>query len=139
MSLAPAQAVREFATERGSLRVVVISERAPATDSIAVDTVITDTSADTASYLAEDIVDFTSLAEMNRQGDALLDVDFIDNATGAELRFPVKFSQLRAYRLLHPLEYQDGTLDERTIAMFSGLVGELRVHMTESAEAGAKQ
>lgn len=85
----------------------------------------------------ETINDFTSLVEMARSGEAILEVYFLDRWTGRELRFPLKYSELRRYLRSHPLRYQDGTPEERMVALFGDMAGNLRIRMKEpSPEKG---
>lgn len=98
----------------------------------------TDTdSADTRSGIAG-IEDFTSLAEMDREGEALLEVYLLDKGSGEELRFPLKYSHLRAYLKLRPTQYQGGSAHDRTVAMIRDMAGDFRIRMKEPVEGKDK-
>ena len=84
------------------------------------------------------IEDFTSAQEMDRDHDALLDVYFLDKGSSEELRFPLKYSDLRAYVSLRPGQYHGGSAHDRTVAMIRDLAGDFRVLMKEPADGKVK-
>ena len=86
----------------------------------------------------DSIADFTSLPGINRSGDALLQIEFYDKGDRRELRFPLRYSELRRFLLRHPLDYQAGTADERMVRLIADLAGSLRIEMRDSAKAGGK-
>lgn len=86
----------------------------------------------------EAIGDFTSLAEIRRNGDALLQVDFQDRRSGRELRFPLRYSELRRFLLQHPLDYQDGDPGERMVRLIADLAASLRIEMKDPSGTEGK-
>lgn len=84
------------------------------------------------------IEDFTSLTEMDREGEALLEVYLLDKGSGEELRFPLKYSQLRTYLKLRPIQYQGGSAHDRTVAMIRDMAGDFRIRMKDPVEGQAK-
>jgi hypothetical protein len=86
-----------------------------------------------ACLSADFLGDIASPAGICRSGDALLDVDFYDKAAMRELRFPLKYSELRRYLLKHPLAYREGTAEERAIRLIADLARHLRIEMREPA------
>lgn len=128
LSRASAQTVRESESSRGLVRITIlpVAEAGGAP------------SDSTGTPPLEAIEDFTSLAKLPRKGEALLEVYFLDHATGKELRFPLRYSELRRHLRRNPLRYQEGTLDERTVALVGDLAGALKIRMRESGKEHAK-
>lgn len=128
-SRAAAQTVRESESSRGLVRIAVVPvEGAGGAGS--------DSAGKSPSL--EAIEDFTALSRMPRHGEALLEIYFLDHATGEELRFPIKYSELRRHLRRNPLRYQEGSLDERTVSMVGDLARSLRIRMKEPGEEAEK-
>jgi hypothetical protein len=114
-------APREFRAARGEAAVTVLSEEAP---------IPAGDSADTAQAVPiASIEDFTSLQQSVPSGEALLELYYLDYATGKELRFPLKYSELRRYLALHPIAYLDADRGERNVALIQDLSEDLRIRM----------
>lgn len=125
-SAAAEGAMREYESEEGRLRIVVVAVAPP------------DAEAPGACLSAESIGDFASPSGICRSGDALLDVDFHDKAAMRELRFPLKYSELRRYLLKHPLAYREGTAEERAVRLIADLARDLRIEMRDSPQPEEK-
>lgn len=125
--------IREIESSQGWVRLSIlpIGEVPPESGSA-------DTNAAVTPSRIADIEDFTSLTEMDREGEALLEVHLLDKGSGEELRFPLKYSQLRAYLNLRPIQYQGGTAQDRTVAMIRDLAGDFRIRMKDPVEGKAK-
>lgn len=136
--------VREFESGMGSLRVTVVSvdpsgaaDPAPS-DSQPPETMPAGQPA-AACLSADSIGDFASPAGICRSGDALLHIDFHDRAARRELRFPLKYSAIRRYVLQHPLDFMEGTPEERAIRLIADLAGHLRIEMRDPPGTEAKE
>lgn len=86
----------------------------------------------------DSISDFTSLAELVREGEAEMEVYYLERGSSEELRFPLRYSELRRYLLLRPIAYGQPTAAERNVALFADLAGSLRVKMVEPADLKEK-
>lgn len=86
----------------------------------------------------EAITDFTSLSGMAREGEAMLQVTYFDKATGEELKFPLKYSELRRYLRNHPLAYRGGSLADRNVDLMGDLAGALRIKMVPPGDRAEK-
>lgn len=140
-SRVPGETVREMESDAGRVRITVVPMSAPAGVNGSVATA--DSAADTASTAAsaspfDSIGDFTSLTEMVRKGDALLQIDYYDKGAREELRFPLKYSELRRFLKKYPLRYREGTPEERTVRMIGDLAGSLRIQMKDPLVPGGK-
>ncbi len=139
---------REYESGEGRLRIAVVAvvggvpkkagkpgpDEAPASRT-GESTAASDSSAaaepSSACISAASLGDIASPAGICRSGDALLDVDFYDKAAMRELRFPLKYSELRRYLLKHPLAYREGTAEERAVRLIADLARHLRIEMRE--------
>ena len=128
-----APAYREYETSSALARIALITQGG--SDSVAHDSAAIDSAADGISL----IDDFTSLPQIDRAHEALLEAYLVDKFSGTELRFPLKYSQARDYLLLHPLDFQSGSTGERNIALLQALAGDLHVRMLETLESGGKE
>jgi hypothetical protein len=132
---AVAQTVKEFQTADGLVRI----SAAPAFtgqpgDSAEADSV----PAHRVDFTVDSLTDLTSLPNVDEWTDPLLEMYYMEYATGTELRFPAKLSQLRAFLLDHAAEYTGGTPETRSVALVRDLSRENSVHMRTPGPAGSK-
>lgn len=141
LSFAQAETRKEIASSRGLVQMTIrpMAAAAPDSEPRSADSLpgVTAAAAPDPSAI-ESIRDFTSLSEVVREGDALLEIHFLDKATGEELRFPLRYAQLRGYLLERFLDYQAGTPEERSVALIADLAGSFRIRMQEAAWPGDK-
>lgn len=128
LSLAGAETRKEIESHRGLVQMTIRPMVASAPDSVPGDTAapVSDPSA------IESIRDFTSLSEVVREGDALLEIYFLDKASGEELRFPLRYAQMRGFLLERILDYQAGSPEERSVALVADLAGSFRIRMQDA-------
>ncbi|MDB5049646.1 MAG: hypothetical protein JWO30_2717 [Fibrobacteres bacterium] len=69
---------------------------------------------------------------------ALLDVYLLEISSGEELRFPVKYPQIRAYLAQHTDELRSSPPDDLVVAMIRELSVNLCVRMKPSETGGGK-
>lgn len=141
---ADAETVREMESARGLVRITIVPLEVPPapvpadSQPLAV-TSQTGTEAPADSvHPVEAISDFTSLSEMARESEAMLQVYYFDKAAREELRFPLKYSELRRYLRNHPLGYREGTLEDRNVALMGDLAETLRIKMLTPSEMKGK-
>jgi hypothetical protein len=129
LTFANAGMEREFRTSDGFARIRWVPQAAPSSDS-----------ADNAfENLAQDSTpDLSVLIAAGDGGEALLDIYFLDLATGGELRFPVKVSNLREYCNRTGTAIEGSLPDEAVIAIVRGLSKELSVRMKSPGAGSAK-
>jgi hypothetical protein len=129
------QTIKEFQTSGGLVR--ISSAPAPIGDgqepsgSDSVQTPVPVFSVDTLTEIA-------ALPSVDERFDPLVEVYFLDHATGAELRFPAKISQFHDFLSLHASEYTGGTPDSRSVAVVRDLSRDLNVQMRTSGSGGSK-
>lgn len=138
-----AETVREMESSRGTVRITIVPMDAPAAaeaaDSLTEASSRRDPEAGADSvHPVEAITDFTSLEEMAREAEAMLQVSYFDKASREELKFPLRYSELRRYLRSHPLEFQAGSLAERNVALMGDLARALRIKMTPADGMGKK-
>lgn len=92
-----------------------------------------------ASSPLDSIADFTALSEVLRDIDALMEVQYLDRGASEEVRFPLKYSEVRRHLLLNPTRYRQNVLAERNTALFGDLARALQVQMHDPVEMGEKQ
>lgn len=142
-SAAAGGAAREYESGDGRLRITVVAVSPPEagrpspSDSSAPDPSPA-AEPPAACIAADSIGDFASPAGICRNGDALLQVDYYDKAAMRELRFPLKYSELRRYLLGHPLAYRQGTADERAVRLIADLAAHLRIEMRDPSRREEK-
>jgi hypothetical protein len=138
---AGAETVREMESSRGLVRITVVPLEAPGAPADPQPDPDSGRAAEVAAdrvHPVEAIVDFTSLAEMSREAEAMLGIYYFDKAAREELNFPLKYSELRRYLRNHPLGYREGTLEERNVALMGDLAASLRIRMLTPAEMKGK-
>ena len=137
-----AETVREMESERGTVRIAIVALEAPAPpapgDGGPLPAPPDPEAPGDSLHPVLAIADFTSLGEMAREAEALLQVRYYDKAAREELRFPLKYSELRRYLRDHPLDYREGTLEERNVALLGDLARAWRIKMLAPAEMGGK-
>lgn len=82
--------------------------------------------------------DLTSLSPAPDPDDPLLEIYFLDHASGEELRFPAKLSHLQDFLRSHGSEFTGGSPDARSVAMVRAFSKGLRVHMVEPGTGDSK-
>jgi hypothetical protein len=132
---AAAQTVKEFQAADGLVRV----SAAPAFTGQSGDSAGTDSAqAHPVDFTVDSLTDLTSLPDVDEWTDPLLEMYYMEYATGTELRFPAKLSQLREFLLDHAAEYTGGTPETRSVALVRDLSRESSVHMRTPGPAGSK-
>lgn len=155
-SRAAADAAREFSGAAGRVRIAVIAgtdRAAPAVPALpegapadagpaAAPGAGAPPAADSASAApglpADPLGVFAALAGIGRKGEALLQIDLEDRASGRDLRFPLEYSELRRFLRRRPLAYRDGTPEDRVVRMIADLARDLRIEMREPSAPDAK-
>lgn len=128
LSFAGAETRKEIESGRGLVQMIIRPMGSSAPESSSGDTA----APVPAPSAIESIQDFTSLAEVVREGDALLEIYFLDKASGEELRFPLRYAQMRSFLLERILDYQSGSPEERSVALVADLAGSFRIRMQDA-------
>lgn len=133
------QTIRDFESPRGVVRLTLLPvAETPQVQAPEGDTAAPAVQAPPASAALDSISDFTSMSQLVRDGEGEMEVYFLDRASTEELRFPLRYSELRRYLLHHPIAYDQPTAAERNVALFADLAGALRVQMVEPADIKEK-
>lgn len=139
-----AETVREMESARGTVRITIVPLERPAAPAAEgsrphpTEHPAPPEAHEDSLHPVEAITDFTSLTEMAREAEAMLQVTYFDRAAREELKFPLKYSELRRYLRKHPLEYREGSLEDRNVALMGDLAGALRIRMLPPAGAMEK-
>ncbi|HKP94139.1 MAG TPA: hypothetical protein VJ385_00140 [Fibrobacteria bacterium] len=129
-ALAPAQTAREYRAGNGLVRVMALAGgdgREAACAAAGFESALMDSSEERGSVPAPE-----------DDADALFEFYLLDKATGSELRFPAKCSQVNAFLRERASAYRTGTLDERAVAVVGDLSASLRVRMMSPGRGGGK-
>ena len=120
LSRLAAGAPLEFHAGSGEAAIMVLAQDAPVEDSTGEIAVL-------EANPIESLDDFTAAPDTSSE--AMLEIYFRDYRTGTELRFPLLYSQVRDFLLLHPDGYRQDDLSERNVALIGDLVAHFKIHM----------
>jgi hypothetical protein len=123
---------REFQTREGLVRIAV----APASASAESDSA--GNANPVPAFDLESVGDLTALSLAEDRDDPLLEIYFLDHASGEELRFPAKLSHLRDFLKAHADQFTGGTPEERSVAMVKALSAGMQVHMVAPENGESK-
>ena len=123
---------KEFQTRTGLVQVTM----APAPESPESDTA--GNGNPVPAFDLESVGDLTAIPLAEDRNDPLLEIYFMDHATGEELRFPAKLSHLQDFLRVHAGEFTGGTADERSVSMVKAFSAGMQVRMVAPGTGESK-